>query len=316
MRLIPWLDQMEYHSLAAAYRHASANIITNADCAESAWMLGLDNGTFIPHPLDDEMFSPEPPEGDEEAERVRANVRDGVPGGCDLLLLAPARQSRSARTGSKRNDRIFYALKRYVEEQEPKGAPRAALIAGAWGTAPDVQASAKLVHDIGLAERIVWLRSQPKRRMVSLYRAADLVLDQFSEQVGSFGTVTAEAMAVGKPVITYINPEAHDWCLRDGLGGALPPVANARTSDAIYEQLLRFTDKERGLERRQKLGAQARAWITRVHGWRTTTERSLELYARVLGVSRTALVTQPVAERVPVLDARAALAAGELVAAG
>lgn len=287
MRLVPWFDQPEYHSLAAAYRHADANILTNADCGEAAWCLGLRACEFIPHPLDEDMFSPDADDG--EAQRVRERIQQGVPGGVELLLFAPARQSRIARSGSKRNDRIFYAFARYVEEQEPQGAPRAVLLAGAWGTGPDVQASALLVRQLGLSERVVWLTSQPKRRMVALYRACDIVLDQFSEQVGSFGTVTAEGLSCGKPVITYCDHRVHEWCLPE-LGGSLPPVCHAKTADDIYEQLtLLATDPLR----REFYGAEARAWVLAHHAWRVTTERHLALYARVLGVDRAALVPEP-----------------------
>jgi glycosyltransferase involved in cell wall biosynthesis len=290
MRLVPWLDKPEYHSLAAAYRHADANVITNADCGEAAWCLGLSNCTFIPHPLDDDQFAPAvtDSEADREAQELASRLRSDVPGGAELIFFAPARQSRSARTGAKRNDRIFYAYARYCEEQERLGLPRAILMAGAWGNGPDVTASDTLHREIGLRGRVVWLPQQPKRRMAALYRASDVVLDQFSEQVGSFGTVTAEALSSGKPVITYVERSAHEWCLPE-LGGSLPPVCNARTADDIFEQLCLLAGDP---ARRAWYGQEARAWVVANHGWRSTTARHLALYARVLDVPVEALTTQ------------------------
>lgn len=306
MRLVPWLDKPEYHSLAAAYRHADANIITNADCGEAAWCLGLDNCEFIPHPLDDDQFSPagDGGEADREAQDLAKRLREELPdGGVDLLFFAPARQSRSARTGAKRNDRIFYAFARYCEERERLGLPKAVLLAGAWGNGPDVNASDALHKEIGLRGKVVWLPQQPKRRMAALYRACDVVLDQFSESVGSFGTVTAEALACGKPVITYVERTAHEWCLPE-LGGSLPPVRNARTADDIYEQLVLLAKDP---ARRSWYGAQSRAWSVAHHGWRSTTERHLALYARVLGVPVGALTgAEPEPKKTPALE----LAAG------
>ena len=65
-----------------------------------------------------------------------------------------------------------------------------------------------------------------KMRLLEYYRAADIVLDQFHEAVGSFGTVTVEAMACGRPVIMYFNPQVHEWCLEEN------PAHSVRTHHA------------------------------------------------------------------------------------
>lgn len=298
MRLVPSLSKPEYQALAAAYRHADANVITNADVHEAAWMLGLDREryTFIPHPVDTDRFSPADDgdrDGVDEAARVRAQIEAGVPGGADLVLFAPARQSNSAETGAKRNDRVFYAFRRYIDEAEPRGLPRAALVAGMWGNPPDVAQSMALVRQLGLGERVVWLRAQPKRRMVALYRAADVVIDQFSEAVGSFGTCTAEALACGKPLITHIDPDAHGWCKPEL--PRLPPHCQARTAPEILDWLV---DLAGSPKLRAERGAEGRAWVERYHAWDRVAERHLALYARVLGTTRAALVA-PVPPPVP-----------------
>lgn len=310
MRMVPLRDTPDRLLLAAAYRHADHNILTNADCREAAWALNLDPArlSFIPHPLDTDAFCPAPApspspatmsgtldaappdataalEDTDEADAasVRANLLETVPGGAALLFFAPARQSNNAETGAKRNDRFFHAFARYVADAEPAGAPRAALLAGQWGNAPDVAQSKALVRSLGIGRRVLWLNAQPKHRMRLLYRAADVVLDQFDGANGSFGTVTGEALSSGRPVITHISAAAHAWCAERM---TMPPIAPALTSPEIYDWLVRLATLP---ALRATLGAESRAWVLREHSWQRVTQDHLALYATVLGVSVGAL---------------------------
>jgi glycosyltransferase involved in cell wall biosynthesis len=292
MRLVPLLDTPDRVLLAAAYGYAGHNVLTNADCREAAWCLGLapERLSFIPHPVDTDFFCPDPQAGttgeDEEVRGVREHLRAGIPGGAKAIFFAPARQCPGAApTGGKRNDRAYYAFKRYLEEAEPAGAPPAVLVAGSWGDGPDVGKGAALVQALGIAHRVVWLRAQPKRRMRALYRACDVVLDQFDGACGSFGTVTAEALATGTPVITHVDPAAHAWC-RDRL--SLPPVCQALTAPEIYAHLVALAGRP---ARRERHGAAGRAWIEQEHSWRHVAEDHLAVYGRVLGVPREAFTT-------------------------
>lgn len=269
MRYVPSLADEGHRLLAAAYRHADANVITNADCWEAAGMLGIrDRSVFIPHPLDDVTFSP-----GECADR--SNITDAL--NCELLFLAPARHSRSEAAGSKRNDRILYAYARYVREAEPAGAQRAGLLLAAWGTPEHIAESQALIAALGLTGRVGWLPCLPKRRLLHFYRAADVVLDQFSDTVGSFGTVTAEAMACGRPVITYYNPAAHTWC--ENVLPEHPPVLCARTTDEIYDALLSLTGNPAERDWRGRIG---RRWVERYHSLARIAALHKTLYERVL----------------------------------
>ena len=258
--------------LASAYQHADWNLLTNADCHEAAQCLGLTQYSWVPHPLDEDKFSPG--ETPHRAQLLEAH-------GAELLFYAPARHSASESSGSKRNERILYAFQRYVETVERTGGPRALLILAEWGE--HVKQSAELAQRLGLMDEdpetthIVWTRCIPKMKMLHLYRAADVVLDQFSPTVGSFGTVTAEGLACGKPVITHINPDVHAWCLP-----TLPPVANALTTDEVYRQMVLLATSE---AYRQQLGAASRKWVEDYHGWRYVAGLHLELYRELLGRS-------------------------------
>jgi glycosyltransferase involved in cell wall biosynthesis len=281
MRYVPGLATPAHRLIALAYQQADANVITNADCWEAAGMLGIrDKSVFIPHPLDEAMCSP----GDaDEVARQRARLHERL--GVELVFLAPARHCRSEASGSKRNDRILYAYARYVQEAEPAGAPRAALVLCAWGEPAHVQESEALVEALGLRGRVLWLPCLPKARLVRWYRVADVVLDQFSETVGSFGAVTAEALACGTPVITHYDYGKHHWCL-DVLGEH-PLLCNAITTESIYEFLRRLA---REPQTRRDLGAFGRKWIEQHHSLDRVCQMHKALYERVLAARQAPVV--------------------------
>ena len=286
MRTLPFENTVQGRLLALGYQLADACIITNPDVLGSAKRLGLRHYRFIPHPVDETKYCPgETPLADE----LRRELR--VP----LIFFCPSRHEWSNGSDSKRSDRVIRAFGRYVREAEPAGLPAAALVLTEWGT--DVRASRQLCRDLGIEGRVVWLHPMHKMRLLEYYRAADIVLDQFNDDVGSFGTVTVEAMACGRPVIMYFNPQVHEWCLEEN-----PPIQSALTTPEIYGRLVALAGSA---ERRAAVGAQSRAWVERWHGWRRVAELHLELYREVFdrrGDTAAVRALEAIATRPPVLE--------------
>ena len=281
MRTLPFEDTLQGRLLALGYRLAEACIITNPDVLGSAKRLGLRHYRFIPHPVDETKYCPgETPLADELRRELRERLaRAAGLGGSSaaplasqpLIFLCPSRHEWSNGSDSKRSDRVIRAFGRYVREAEPEGLPSAALVLTEWGT--DVRASQQLCRELGIEGRVVWCHPMHKMRLLEYYRAADIVLDQFHEAVGSFGTVTVEAMACARPVIMYFNPQVHEWCLEEN-----PPIQSALTMPEIYGRLVALAGSA---ERRAAIGAQSRAWVERWHGWQRVAELHLELYREV-----------------------------------
>lgn len=264
------LADPRYFAAALSYQVADANVLTNADCWGDAGNLAIRaRSVFIPHPFDETRFTP----GEEP--QLRRAFRDAL--GAEFLLLAPARHASAETAGSKRNDRILHALHRYVREAEPTGAPKAGLVFLRWGADKDLRASDALIAALGLTDRVQWHECVPRPELARLYRACDVVLDQFSDTVGSFGTTTVEAMASGKPVISYYNPQVHEWCL-DVLGEH-PPVLTARTTDDIYERLAALAAYP---EVRENAGRRGREWVLNNHSLERVSTLHKALYERVL----------------------------------
>ncbi len=249
MRTIPFEDTVQGRMLNLAYRSADACIITNPDVVTSARRLGLRDYRFIPHPIDELKYSP--PDGGTETP-IRRELREAS--SAELLFLCPTRHEWSNAFDSKRSDRVIRAFARYLADPNH---PRAALVLCRWGR--DVRASEQLIADLGIASSVMWKPPMHKTRLRDYYRSCDVVLDQFHESVGTFGTVTAEGLSCALPVVMYFNPKVHEWCLPE-----MPPIQSALTEEEIASRL-----SELALDpaRRRAIGDASRAWIIKWHGW-------------------------------------------------
>jgi glycosyltransferase involved in cell wall biosynthesis len=105
------------------------------------------------------------------------------------------------------------------------------------------------------------------------YRAADIVVDQLN--AGWYGLFAIEAMALGKPVVTFL----HDEAVRrtEEAFGARVPIVSA-TAETLRETLRPLVADA---ARRRELGAKSRTYVEQVHDLETVTDRLLALYARL-----------------------------------
>ena len=105
------------------------------------------------------------------------------------------------------------------------------------------------------------------------YRAADIVVDQLN--AGWYGLFAIEAMALGKPVVTFL----HDEAVRrtEEAFGLRVPIVSA-TAETLRETLRPLVADA---ARRRELGAASRAYVERVHDVERVADRLLDLYARL-----------------------------------
>ena len=264
MRLVHQRSTPGNSLLADAYQMADHCLITNADCIEAANALGIAHRSFTPHPVDTRKFSP----GSDVA--WRKHLMSFLPGGpVERIFLAPARHSAFKEWGLKGNDKIFQAFARYVHEAEPQGAPKACLVTLDYGDA--VNRSRTFCAALEIQDRVIWFSLEPQMHLVRYYRAADVVLDQFHEDVGSYGTTVVEALACAKPAITYIDQAKHEWC-QDVL--PIPPVYNALTAREIYDGL-------RAIIKPWSTVNSVRAWVDEWHSPERVTRRMADLLSEV-----------------------------------
>jgi glycosyltransferase involved in cell wall biosynthesis len=108
---------------------------------------------------------------------------------------------------------------------------------------------------------------------VERYRRADIVVDQLN--AGWYGLFAIEAMALGKPVVTFL----HDEAVRrtEDVFGVTVPIANA-TKETLVDVLRPLVEDADERRRRAEL---SRAYVEAVHDDEKIADRLLALYARL-----------------------------------
>ncbi|WP_040203295.1 glycosyltransferase family 4 protein [Neobacillus jeddahensis] len=107
--------------------------------------------------------------------------------------------------------------------------------------------------------------------VIKLYKHADIIIDQVL--CGSYGLLSVESMALGKPVLTYI---------RSDLIASFPAeLAIVNTNpDNLYEQAKRLLDHP---ELRRELGIKGRAYAEKYHSHDIIADQLLAIYADLKG---------------------------------
>jgi glycosyltransferase involved in cell wall biosynthesis len=105
------------------------------------------------------------------------------------------------------------------------------------------------------------------------YRRADIVVDQLN--AGWYGLFAIEAMALGKPVVSFLHDEARR---RTGEAFGLDvPIVQA-TRETLADALRPLVDTP---AERRRLGAAGRAYVERVHDADAVADRLLDIYAQL-----------------------------------
>jgi glycosyltransferase involved in cell wall biosynthesis len=168
-----------------------------------------------------------------------------IPPGVDLERIAPAPPSGRSRPV------IVHA----PSSRRRKGTE--AVIAACAGLDADLELVEGLHHDEAL-ER---------------YRAADIVVDQLN--AGWYGIFAIEAMALGKPVVTFLHDEA---VRRTEQAFDIEVPLVSATKETLRERLRPLVESP--LDRRI-IGAASREYVEHVHDLERATDRLLALYRRL-----------------------------------
>ncbi len=105
------------------------------------------------------------------------------------------------------------------------------------------------------------------------YERADIVVDQLN--AGWYGLFAIEAMALGKPVVTFLHDEAVART-EEAFGTKVPIVsATAETLGAALRPLVE------GAAQRRRIGVESRAYVERIHDADRIADRLLDIYSRL-----------------------------------
>jgi glycosyltransferase involved in cell wall biosynthesis len=109
------------------------------------------------------------------------------------------------------------------------------------------------------------------REAFERYRRADVIVDQLN--AGWYGVFAIEAMALGKPVVTFLHEEAVRRT-REAFDVDVP-IVNA-TKETLGEALRPLVESA---DERRRIGRASRAYAEEVHDLERMTDRLLALYA-------------------------------------
>jgi hypothetical protein len=188
----------------------------------------------------------------------------------DFLLFHPTRQDWVEGTGyaDKANDVFLQAFC----ELRNRGL-KIGLVCCEWGS--NVSASKQLVEGEKCSRYVKWVQPLPVVAFERTCLACDIVVDQF--KLGSFGGVLFKAMAVGRPILTFLDEEQvlqqYAEC---------PPVLNCRTQKEITYAISSAFGQREELAR---LGKLSREWIKKNHGKAATVNAQVDQF-RLFDLSR------------------------------
>jgi O-antigen/teichoic acid export membrane protein/glycosyltransferase involved in cell wall biosynthesis len=161
------------------------------------------------------------------------------------------------------------------------------------GTARVIEACAGLPVDLEIVEGLHHADAFER------YRRADIIVDQL--HAGWYGLFAIECMALGKPVVTFLHDEAVGRT--EDAYDIRVPIVNAGP-ETLRDRLAELVDV--GPDGRAALGADARAYVERVHDLERVTDRLLDLYAAVMEPepARRRQAVRAVARRAPLAAAQ------------
>ena len=165
-----------------------------------------------------------------------------IPPGLDLRPLTPVPPSDSARP------LVVHA----PSNREKKG------------TRYVIEACEQLDVELDIVEGV------PHEEARDRYRRADIVIDQLN--AGWHGVFALESMALGKPVVTYLNPDVVERSA-EGYGIRIPIVP--ATKETLVDALRPLVAQP---GRRKEIGAASRAYVEQVHDIDRIADRLIDLY--------------------------------------
>ena len=123
----------------------------------------------------------------------------------------------------------------------------------------------------GLPVELVLVENVPVEQALKLYEQADIVADQFL--IGAYGLFAVEGMALGKPVLCYLNPRLlpyhPEW--------SRCPIVNANPETLQDELRALVLDRQR----REALGRQGREFALEYHSLSAAGRQMDAVYRRL-----------------------------------
>ena len=253
IRYFPFKNGLRDKLARRAYRKAKKIMMANPDTFEifdKLSYLDKDKIHFVPFAIDPDKFKPS------NEEQLRSEFARPT----ELLLFSPARQNWFY----KGNNKMIRGFAKFAKQF-----PNSKLILVDWDS--DIEKSKNLIEELRITNKVGWIKPLTKNKLIQFFNIADIVLDQFT--LGSWGGITPEAMACGKPVLIYLK-ENH--IIR--AFGEMPPLLNSFTDEEIYSNLIKLANEDF----RKEIGKKSREWVIKTHSTDIVSERHLDILKSVV----------------------------------
>jgi glycosyltransferase involved in cell wall biosynthesis len=246
----------------ATFRRAGAVTACSPDLARRAIRLGADPSRVevVPYGVDTERFKPQRGDRGDVRRTVRAHEND-------LLIFSAGRLVRK-----KGFEYLIEAALRLPERI------RAVLVIGGAG---DLDAELRQRAASARHTRIEFVGNLTQDRVADYLAAADLaVVPSVRDDAGNVDglpNIVLEALAAGVPLITTAAGGIGDVVTHEETAIVVPE----RDAAAIGRAIVSLGDE---VERRRRLGSEARALVTRQFSWARAAERLEAAYGRALAI--------------------------------
>ncbi|WP_029896967.1 glycosyltransferase [Desulfohalovibrio reitneri] len=199
---------------------------------------------FLPH-----FLTPMPYEQLAEFKR-RAKAEICAKLGCDRYVFSATRHEWAGflkeYKDNKRNDVLIRAFERFVR-LAPEQDTRLVLVE----KGNDVEESRRLIEELGIAGRVVWVKPMPRGELDEYYAGADFCLAQFGTPVFSFAVL--EPLANATPCVSHTD-SANDVPIYK----SFPPIHNSVDPEDIARYMAETLATP---GKRDALGREAWQWI-------------------------------------------------------
>lgn len=158
----------------------------------------------------------------------------------------------------KNNDLLFKGYQYFLNKNKNN---RAVLLLIDRPASKDKEIAQNIIEELGIADKVLWLKPPrpfgfTRDELIPIYTISDVVADDFG--AGWFGSIVIEGLAVGSPVLSYVDEKVmnqlYPW----------HPIISANTVESIAQKLtLLYLDKEYRVKQ-SELGIK---WIRQFHSY-------------------------------------------------
>jgi hypothetical protein len=194
---------------------------------------------------------------------VSANAQED-----DLFLFHPTRQMLSRDPVYYGNDILYRGLRRL--QNDGVGFTLVVVEKGF----PGEKLARKVIRELGIEDRVVWIPAMPRYRLIDWYRSADITI---TELFDGFGSAASEALACGCPVVcNLITASERPTFWRPPIS---PPVINVATETDVSRAIGQYA---KGRGELVDLGKTGRRWMEEQRSGEVVAAKLVDLYQRIL----------------------------------